>query len=124
MSGIAKVGDEMVALEKRFSDFGATSDLRFIEEEADRLGLSVRNVAGEFLGLRQALLGTGAEGETRETFLGIAEAMTAMRRPAEAQSRAMKAFEQIASKGRVQAEELRGQLGKHARDRNGCCRQQ
>ena len=113
VKNIALIGDEMDALEKRFASFGQSDDLRFIEVQAERLGLRFKDAAGEYLGLSQALKGTAAEDDTRDVFVGLAEALTAMRRPAEAQTRAFKAFEQIASKGRVQAEELRGQLGEH-----------
>ena len=115
--GIAEAGLEIEALEQRFT-FAAGSiaagarELAFVRQEADRLGISFNGAAQGYSSLAAASRGTniGIE-ETREIFLGIAEAATVLRLDAGQLQGALTAVEQIISKGKVTAEELRGQLG-------------
>lgn len=90
----------------------AAKEFGFVRQEAERLGLDLRSTAKDYAQLSAASRGTAVEGEaTREIFLGVVEAMTALGRGSEATSGALTAIEQIISKGRVSAEELRQQLG-------------
>jgi len=90
----------------------AREEFEFIEEEADRLGLSLQKVSEDYAKLTAATKGTSIEGaQTREIFLATAEAAGALGLSADETRGALNAFQQMVSKGNVQAEELRGQLG-------------
>jgi len=94
------------------SSEAAAREFGFVEEQADRLGLNLRTAARDFSQLAAAARGTRAEGKvTRDVFLGVAEAGAVLGLSVDAQGRALTALTQIISKGRVQAEELVGQLG-------------
>lgn len=105
------------ALEQSFTTFLGSAEamretLQFIRDEADRLGLPFIDLAESFRGLAAASRGTALEGAaTREIFIAIAEASRVMGLTADQTRGALNAIQQIMSKGSVQAEELRGQLG-------------
>lgn len=84
----------------------------FIASEADRLGVSIRDLSPEYAKLAAATRNTTLEGEgTRKVFTAVSEAALVLGLSADQTSNAFRAFSQIASKGIVQQEELRGQLG-------------
>ena len=86
--------------------------LAFARSEADRLGLSIGPTAGEFAKLSAAAIGTRLAGAgVRDIFSAVSEAGARLSLSADDQSGALRALGQIMSKGTVQAEELRGQLG-------------
>ncbi|MDP1617491.1 tape measure protein [Phenylobacterium sp.] len=90
---------------------GAAAETGFLRVESERLGLVVNDQVGRFMSLAGATNGTALAGEeTREIWLGLVEAGVALNRSAEQQGRAMEAVSQIASKGVVAMEEVRGQL--------------
>ncbi len=90
---------------------GAAAETAFLRKESERLGLVVQNQVEGFMSLAGATNGTVLAGEaTREIWLGLAEAGTALNRSTEQQKRALEAVSQIASKGVVSMEEVRGQL--------------
>lgn len=90
---------------------GAAAETGFLRAESERLGLVVNDQVGRFMSLAGATNGTALAGEaTREIWLGLVEAGVALNRSAEQQGRAMEAVSQIASKGVVAMEEVRGQL--------------
>lgn len=90
---------------------GAQAETAFLRQESERLGLVVRDQTQAFIGLAGSTDGTRLAGEaTREIWLGLVEAGTALNRSSEQQGRAMEAVGQIASKGVVSMEEVRGQL--------------
>lgn len=85
-------------------------ELAFLRAETSRLGLNLDGLTGtygKFLAASKAL----SREDQRELFLGVAEASTALALSQEQSTGALNAFLQMASKGTVQAEELRGQLG-------------
>ena len=87
-------------------------EMAFVRAEASRLGLDLEETAGAYTKLAAASRGTNLEGEqTREIFTAISEASRVMGLSAEQTGGALTAIEQMISKGNVQAEELRGQLG-------------
>lgn len=91
---------------------GAAREMQFLRDESERLGLSLEQVAGSYVKLSAASKGTILEGqETRKIFTAISEASVVLGLTAEQTSGALTAIEQIMSKGKVSAEELRGQLG-------------
>lgn len=90
----------------------AAREYQFVREESERLGLDLRTAAKEFAKLAAAAKGTRLEGqETRLLFTAVAEAATALGLSSEETAGALTALQQMINKGRVAAEELRGQLG-------------
>lgn len=90
----------------------AASELTFLTDISDDLGLSLRDSADGFIKVAAAAKGTSLEGKgVKEVFRGVAEASTALGLSADQSKGALTAISQIMSKGKVQAEELRGQLG-------------
>lgn len=91
---------------------GLRSELQFIRDQAGRLGLEFDSTAASYAKFAAAGRGTTLEGQqTREIFIGIAQASTALGLSSEETAGALTAVQQIISKGKVSAEELRGQLG-------------
>lgn len=91
---------------------GAARSLRFVREEADRLGLPLVEASRQFARLEAATRGTQlAGGRTQEIFSSLAEASTVLGLSVDQFGGILNAVVQIVSKGTVQAEELRGQLG-------------
>lgn len=90
----------------------AGNELAFIRSEAERLGLSLQTVSKDYASLAASAKGTTLEGEnTRKIFSAVAEASTVMGLSAEETSGVIQALSQMMSKGTVQSEELKGQLG-------------
>ena len=90
----------------------AANSMEFLRSESDRLGLNLEKSAIAFSKFSAAAKGTALEGQgARDVFSAVATASTAMGLTAEQAEGAMRALEQMMSKGNVQAEELRGQLG-------------
>lgn len=87
-------------------------DLQFLREEASRLGTDLTVATSSFVKLASAARETSLEGRgAREIFLAISEAATVMHLSAGEAEGALMAIGQMISKGTVQSEELRGQLG-------------
>lgn len=78
---------------------------------AERFGLDLIAAERGLSGLLAAARGTAIEAQATEIFEGVATAAAALQLPGEQVQGALTAIEQIMSKGTVQAEELRGQLG-------------
>jgi len=94
------------------SSQAASRQLGFIREEAERLGLFFPAVAKQMAQFSAAARGTSITSkELRTIFTGISEASRAMGLTAPQAEGAMMALQQMMSKGKVSAEELRQQLG-------------
>ncbi len=90
----------------------AARELGYLRDVSNRLGLSVSDTSDAYLSLLAATKGTALEGaETRRIFEAVAGAMSALGRSSADTEGALLAVQQIISKGKVSAEELRGQLG-------------
>lgn len=90
------------------------NEFAFVREEVNRLGLDLGSTAAQYMKLVAASRGSSLAGaQTREVFKSIAEASVVMGMNADQNERAMMAVTQMMSKGKVMAEELRGQLGEH-----------
>lgn len=90
----------------------AGKDMDFVRTVANRVGADVTQVGQAFLGLQAATKGTAVEGEpTRQVFEAVATAMGKAGKSASETQNALTALAQMASKGTVSMEELRGQLG-------------
>ncbi|MBD2018666.1 tape measure protein, partial [Leptolyngbya sp. FACHB-36] len=99
----------------KFSSGGAAqgaADLTFVRKTVDDLGTPLGAAQQGFVKLSAATRGTTVEGQaTKEVFTGLQQASTVLGLSADDTSGAILALSQSASKGKVQAEELRGQLG-------------
>lgn len=90
----------------------AMENMAFVRAESQRLGISLESQSKAFTKLVAASKGTSLEGEaTRKIFTAVAQASTALQLSTEDTSGTLYAITQMMSKGTVQAEELRGQLG-------------
>lgn len=90
----------------------AGRDMDFVRAVAGRIGTDVTDAGRAFLGLAAATRGTAVEGEpTRAVFEAVASAMGKAGKSSAETGNALMALSQMASKGVVQSEELRGQLG-------------
>jgi tape measure domain-containing protein len=90
----------------------AKQNMAFVQAESQRLGLSLETQSKAFIKLMAAAQGTSLQGEgARKIFSAVATASTALQLSADETSGALYAIGQMMSKGTVQAEELRGQLG-------------
>jgi tape measure domain-containing protein len=90
----------------------AGRDMDFVRTVANRVGADVVQVGQAYLGLAAATKGTAVEGEpTRAVFEAVATSMGKAGKSAAETQNALVALAQMASKGTVSMEELRGQLG-------------
>lgn len=88
------------------------ADLEFLRHEAERLGLPILELADGFAKLEAAAKGTRLEGQgARDIFTAIAEASRVLHLSAQQTELSLFAVQQMLSKGKVSAEELRRQLG-------------
>ena len=84
----------------------------FVSREADRLGLNLQKTAQSYAQVMAAARGTKLEGQgARDVFVAISEASAVLGLSAADSEGILRALNQMISKGTVQAEELRGQLG-------------
>lgn len=85
---------------------------RFASGEARRLGLDLRATAKSYAQFSAAAKGTNLEGDmSNKVFSSVAQAAAVLQLSADDTRGALRALEQMISKGNVQAEELRQQLG-------------
>ena len=90
----------------------AAQEQRFIAQEAQRLGIALGDAQDAYLKLAAAARGTALEGEqARRIFSAVAGAASTLGLSSSETAGALLAISQMMSKGTVQAEELRGQLG-------------
>lgn len=111
-AGVAAQQIDRAFVAVKGSAAAAESELAFLRATSERLGLEFYSTANAFKGILAAAEGTALQGEqVRRIFTGITEASAALGLSSEETSGALQALSQMISKGNVQAEELRGQLG-------------
>ncbi|PCJ17486.1 MAG: hypothetical protein COB02_13785 [Candidatus Cloacimonadota bacterium] len=112
--------DTALAVEKTDRTFKAIfksskrvkEEMSFVKNTAKSLGLDLSVLSTEYAKLSAASNGTTLAGDkTRKIFLAISKASVTLGMSADETSGAFRAIQQMISKGKVQAEELRGQLG-------------
>jgi tape measure domain-containing protein len=87
-------------------------DFEYIKNLSNEMGLELVTATESFAKFSGAARGTVLQGQgVKDIFEGVAMASTVMHLSAEQSSGAFTALEQMLSKGKVSAEELRGQLG-------------
>lgn len=91
---------------------GAGAAISFTKGLADQLGLSFKDLAGAFASFTAAASGAGVPlQQQKELFAAVAKAGQSLGLSSYEISGSLLALQQVASKGTVQMEELRGQLG-------------
>ncbi len=114
---IFDMGTSLRATKRAFAEIvgsmqGADKEFEFLRRTADALGQNFYDLLEPYKQLIAAAKGSALEGEkTRQIFIGIAKAGATLGLSSEQVKGALNAVAQMISKGKVQAEELRGQLG-------------
>lgn len=114
---IAQTGLEFDRMER--SLFAATEsmsaakiEMEFLRSETNRIGVDLLATGKAYSQLTAAAKGTEiSQQEVRDIFTSVSEASVVLGLSADDTKGAMRALVQVMSKGSVQAEELRGQLG-------------
>ncbi|WP_455756473.1 tape measure protein [Sulfurimonas sp.] len=115
--GISETGMEIesmtLSLESAVgSSQKAREELEFLKETTDELGLVFKTSVDGFTQFSAAARQTKLEGKgVEDIFGGVSTAAAAMTLSVDNQNGVFRALTQMLSKGKVQAEELRGQLG-------------
>ena len=90
----------------------AADDYEFLNGVVDRLGLSLPAAGKGFSQFSASAKETKLEGQgVRDVFTAVSGALVVLGKDSETQNRAFKALSDAISKGNLQAEELKGQLG-------------
>lgn len=90
----------------------AAQEMEYLRATSNRLGMELETASKSYISLYAATKGTALEGEqTRKVFEAVTNAMGMLGKSSAETENALRAVAQIASKGTVQMEELRGQLG-------------
>lgn len=90
----------------------AAQEFEYVKRTAKDLGLDLFSTAKAYTDLSAASKGTALQGaDTRLIFEAVAKAMAALGKSSADTEGALVAIQQMMSKGKVSAEELRGQLG-------------
>jgi tape measure domain-containing protein len=114
---IFETGRELEQLDKTFVEItgsvsAAGSEFEFLHKTADNLGQNYYVLADAYKEVMASARGSNLEGEqSREIFTGLVTASASLGLSSDQTAGAIKAVTQMISKGKVQAEELRGQLG-------------
>ncbi|MGK3273566.1 phage tail tape measure protein [Comamonas kerstersii] len=100
-----------IGLDFASGGYGA-AELQYLRNVTKELGLELNSTAQAYMGFQAAAKGTSLEGRKAQAiFESISKASAVMGLTADQSSGALLALQQMVSKGTVQAEELRGQLG-------------
>ena len=114
---VIEVGNAMQGLDASFqatfkSQDAAATQMAYIRDMANRLGLEFVSLAGDYGKWAAATESTNLKGkQQQEIFESVAAAAKILNLSAEDTSGSLRALGQMVSKGKIQAEELRGQLG-------------
>lgn len=117
IEGVVRAGVETQRLSAAFTQItgsvqGSGEAIDFVRGTADKLGLSFTDLAAGYKGIAAAARGTTLEGQaTKDIFTAITSASRALALSGEDTSGILLAVQQVMSKGKVAAEELRGQIG-------------
>lgn len=94
------------------SEESAAQEMDYLRKVSNLMGVEVLQAGKAFVSLMASTQGTALEGEqTRRIFEAIAGSMSSLGKSGAETERALQAVSQMASKGTVSMEELRGQLG-------------
>ncbi len=88
------------------------AEMEYLRGAADRLGVNLDDAARAYVGLSAATKGTNLEGQnTKAIFEAVVGAMSKLGKSSAETQNALLAVSQMASKGTISMEDLRGQLG-------------
>lgn len=109
----ASAAAERLRISLDFSSIrGSANEIAYLRRATTDLGLSFAGTSVAYQQFQAAAKGTAIEGEkARSIFEAISKASAVMGLSADQSAGALLALQQMVSKGTVQAEELRGQLG-------------
>lgn len=92
----------------------AVVEMEYLRQVSDKTGQNFYNLAGGYQQLTASTKGTNLEGKkTRDVFLAVSEAAAVLGLSQDQVDLSIRALGQMASKGQVQMEELKSQLGDH-----------
>jgi len=87
------------------------ASFQYLRKEADRIGFNYLEASGDYNKLISGLTGSGVSvGESQKVFSGFAELARVNKLDKSTQNRLFRALSQVAGKGKLQAEELTGQI--------------
>lgn len=90
----------------------AAREMEYVREASNRLGIEVQDASRAYSQLIASAKGSALEGEgARKVFEAVAGAMSTLGKSSADTNNALMAINQMISKGAVQMEELKGQLG-------------
>ncbi|AUG53941.1 tape measure protein [Thalassospira marina] len=111
-TGNAFEGYESTLLSVAGTHEKAAAEMNYVRTQADRLGLALQSTTDQYSQVAAAAKGTVLQGQpARDIFEAVSEAMVVLNKSSADTQGALTAITQVMSKGTVQAEELRGQLG-------------
>jgi tape measure domain-containing protein len=117
LTDVTKTFQDMEAVASRLGvAFGGNTavigrEMRWLQDEADRLGVDIRVLSGEYSKLAVATKGSALEGDaTRKIFVSLSEAFRVNKLSSAQMELAFNAVSQMVNKGVVSMEELRQQL--------------
>lgn len=112
ISDAALSGERLRTMLGFISGGQAPQEMAYLKQTTQSMGLEFTSSARAYAKFQAAVQGTSMEGgRARSVFEAVAQASSVMGLSADESSRAFLALGQMASKGTVQSEELRGQLG-------------
>lgn len=110
--GAKSYGPEQNGFGDVFGRGQSKDDFSFLTKQADTFGLSIQEVGKSYIGFKAASKSANLTlAEQRDLFTGVAEAGTSLSISGDDVAGIFRALTQVASKGQLQAEELRGQIG-------------
>lgn len=87
-------------------------ELDYVTKKSDEFGLSLQDTLEDYSKFATAAQSSGlSQGDTRKIFEGLASVSTVYKLDSESFKRSLNAIQQMISKGAIQAEELKTQLG-------------
>ena len=92
------------------SSEAAAKEMQYLRDQSNRLGLDLIQTGKDFTSFYAAAKSSMTNSQIKNLFEASTEYGTVLGATAESQSLALKAFNQMASKGQIYSEELKGQL--------------
>lgn len=89
----------------------ASDQMAYLQKQALSLGLDLQQTSKDYVKFYASAAGKATDSQIKNLFEGVSQYGTVLGATGEEQSRALLALNQMYSKGTVQAEELKGQLG-------------
>jgi len=119
-TGIVKLGQEFDSINNTMTSVSTgadginrtTENLKFASDEAERLGINYRDASSSFAKM-VAAKGEMSLDQTKDVFSGLSENIAVLGLSTDRAKMSMVALQQMMSKGKITAEELKQQMGDH-----------